>query len=170
MVHNLPKKHRGFTLIELLVVMTIMGILMAIGFGVYGSVQSKARDARRKQDLASISKALEAYLNDNGSYPAALTFGSSLAHPTKSTVIYMAQVPTDPGATTYLYLPFGVGKSYRLHARLENTQDSAVPKDAAGKPGIYRQVGSNSCGGSGCNYRVTSSEIVFDAAAEVGPD
>ncbi len=52
---------RGFTLIELLIVVAIIAILSAIGFAVYSSLglQAKARNATRRSDIDSISKALE---------------------------------------------------------------------------------------------------------------
>jgi len=50
---------RGFTLIELLVVISILGLLSTIGLSVFTNAQKKARDVRKKVDVASIAKALE---------------------------------------------------------------------------------------------------------------
>ncbi len=65
---NLSKK-KGFTLIELLVVVSIISLLSSIVFASLNSARSKARDARRKEDVLQIRNALELYYNDNGSYP-----------------------------------------------------------------------------------------------------
>jgi prepilin-type N-terminal cleavage/methylation domain-containing protein len=48
-------KH-GFTLVELLVVMVILGILSTVGFALFTSVQSRARDAKVAADFRMIQK------------------------------------------------------------------------------------------------------------------
>lgn len=60
---------RGFTLIELLVVIGIIGLLATFAVVQLGASREKARDAKRKQDLVQMQKALELYYNENGAYP-----------------------------------------------------------------------------------------------------
>jgi prepilin-type N-terminal cleavage/methylation domain-containing protein len=67
------KSTQGFTLIELLVVIAIVGILSAIVLSSVNAARVKARDARRKSDLAQITKALEVYYSNNNSYVVAGT-------------------------------------------------------------------------------------------------
>lgn len=67
----MPRRSRGFTLIELLVAISIIAILATVGIISYSKAQSTGRDAKRKQDLRSISVALELYRQTNGAYPAA---------------------------------------------------------------------------------------------------
>lgn len=49
----------GFTLIELLVVITIIAILAVIGLAIFSGVQARARNAKRRQDVIAIGKAME---------------------------------------------------------------------------------------------------------------
>lgn len=93
----LPKRV-GFTLIELLVVISIIAILTAVGMAVFGDIQKKGRDARRKEDLLAIQKAFEQYFDvpTNAAYPTtiegAISFYSN------------SRVPKDPKDTgTYRY-------------------------------------------------------------------
>ncbi len=66
---NSPRK-KGFTLIELLVVIAVIGLLSSIVLVSMKDVRAKARDAKRKQEISQIMKALELYYLDNGQYPA----------------------------------------------------------------------------------------------------
>lgn len=67
---KINKSTKGFTLLELLVVIGIIGILVSIGTISYTSAQQRARDSRRRSDVAAIGKALEQYYSQNSStYP-----------------------------------------------------------------------------------------------------
>lgn len=56
----LPNKKNGFTLIELLVVVAIIAILGTVGFSVFSSAQSTARDGKRRAEINALGKAMEA--------------------------------------------------------------------------------------------------------------
>lgn len=62
-------RQRAFTLIELLVTIAIIAILSSITIVTLNGQSAKARDARRKSDLAHLQQAIEMYYEDNGSYP-----------------------------------------------------------------------------------------------------
>ena len=62
-------KNKGFTLIELLVVIALIGLLASVVLVSLKEVRAKARDARRKQDLETIRKALELSYDKRGYYP-----------------------------------------------------------------------------------------------------
>lgn len=57
----------GFTIVELMVVIVVIGILASITLVSYGTSQAKARDARRKSDLANIADAISLYHTKYGS-------------------------------------------------------------------------------------------------------
>lgn len=77
-------KANGFTLVELLIVIVVIAVLATITSVAYTSIQGRAKDAQRMQDMNTISKALEVYKIANGSYPAtvstALAWGWELSH------------------------------------------------------------------------------------------
>ncbi|HNV97608.1 MAG TPA: type II secretion system protein [bacterium] len=62
-------KQKAFTLIELLVVISIIGLLSTLAIVSLNGARAKARDAKRMNDLKSISDALEVYYIDNDEYP-----------------------------------------------------------------------------------------------------
>jgi type II secretion system protein G len=117
----------GFTLIELLVVISIIGILATLIAANLNSARSRARDAERKSDLASIQTALRLYYNDNGRYPASNYFDSLWGQQWKGggSTVYMNTLPKDPlSSQTYKYVLGSDTDSYTLSACLENSSDS----------------------------------------------
>jgi len=62
----LPKTFKnpsGFTLVELIVVISIIAILAVIGITVFSGAKGAARDGRRRSEINSISKSIEAAKN-----------------------------------------------------------------------------------------------------------
>lgn len=159
------KKYSSFSLIELLVVMTIMGIIATLGLMAFSQGQKKARDATRKENLSSVRKALEMYYNDKGAYPVTglLVWGSPFV---VGTTTYMAKLPTDPGGGNYVYKTMNVDKDFAIFARLDNTQDAAVPLHLS-LPGAYTTVGTNCNGAKKCNYVIHTKG--YDSLS-TGPD
>src|SRR3989344_5445664 len=114
---------KSFTLIELIVVIGIIAVLSALGASSYSGFQKNARDTRRKQDLKTITSALNQYYAANNWIPALV--------PT-----YIEALPIDPinnGAPSWtetaVYYSYSYGnvspdgQQYDLTTRLENTQD-----------------------------------------------
>jgi len=120
-------KRNGFTLIELLVVIFIIGILAGILLPNFVSSRERARDSRRKHDLAEIKTALRLYYNDNQAYPPAggVPFGNSWSP-------YMQRVPQDSLAPnqTYGYCVAADRESFLLFALLENRGDPDLTRSA----------------------------------------
>lgn len=61
-------KSRGFTIVEMLIVIAIIGILSGIVLVATMSSKARARDVRRRADVATIKTALELYRDLKGSY------------------------------------------------------------------------------------------------------
>lgn len=62
-------RKRAFTLIELLVVIAIIGVLATVIILNIGKAGAKSRDAKRKDDISQIARALKMYHAEKGSYP-----------------------------------------------------------------------------------------------------
>lgn len=62
------KKEKGFTLIELLVVISIIGVLSTIVLSSLGTARDKAKDAKIKATLRSMTNQAEIYYLDNNGY------------------------------------------------------------------------------------------------------
>ncbi len=107
----------GFTLIELLVVIFIIGALTGIILPNFVGSRQRARDARRKQDLADIKNALRMYYNDNQAYPATLNTADLDDN-------YISAIPQDPTGGDYGYCVSDDSDRFVLCADLENEGDS----------------------------------------------
>lgn len=88
----------GFSLIELLVVIAIIGILASMATYSYSVARIQARDALRVGHIATITRALAMYTNDNNYYPDSagecLSNGGTGAALISNEVI--KNMPTDP--------------------------------------------------------------------------
>lgn len=162
------KREGGFTLMEMIIVVAIMLILTGIGFSNYIFSIAKSHDARRKSDLATIAKAIQAFANDFGSYPLAASgkliacdynntgliacvWGQPMAAFINNKVVsYLGELPADPdGDQNYYYEAGADGNSFSLYAALENDQDPS-----------YRTSLTQACGGGViCNYQLTESGV-----------
>ena len=110
-----PRRFSGFTLIELLIVITIIGILATLILASFGAAQAKARDARRKSDLAQLKRAMEIAKSDcqgsayyphlGGSTPKD-SYTLLVTYLTNSNLKYMSSItkdPVDSGEHKYAY-------------------------------------------------------------------
>ena len=172
---------KGFTLIELLVVITIIGILSSIGLNTFTSSQKKGRDTKGKAHLKQLTDALEAYNNDFGEYPdedngkivgcgdidskTTCSWGTSAFQNDDTETVYMILMPEDPTTgQNYFYdvtTTFGINTQYQLYARLENTLDIAVPKNASDEPQVYPSTTCSTTAPTGCNYGVSSTNATL---------
>lgn len=142
-INQVKRSPTGFTLIELLVVIAIIGILATFGVANFLPSQARARDARRKNDLDQIKKALRIYYNDYNGYPS--TSGGNIvgcgdavnpancvwgASWVRGGMTYMRILPQNPRGSNYTYYAgssCGSGvHDFRLVAVLENTSDQDI--------------------------------------------
>lgn len=137
----------AFTIVELLIVIVVIGILAALVMSTFASVQSRARDTKRSDDIAAIKKALELYKADKGTYPVATANpdngGWELSTDVAGSFMeylkpYMGEVPLDPlntSTNSYWYYRYPPGQ---YGCPVENggfyVLRASAYEDAANKP------------------------------------
>ena len=131
-----PKKFKGFTLIELLIVIAILGILAAAVLVAINPTKrtGQARDAGRKNDIASVVTEVQAYYTTPGQgiYPAAVapvcssTIGGLTILTTSGG---LKQLPADPKQTanSQNYCYASAGGEVSVYATLEQPTVTGVP-------------------------------------------
>ena len=111
---SMNKKANAYTIVELLIVIVVIAILAAVSVVAYMGIQVRARDTQRKQDVATIQRALELYYIDNGRYPVSSCSSGCKINGSWSTTSdgswanlaaqlvpkYISELPSDPRAST----------------------------------------------------------------------
>lgn len=125
---------KGFTLIELLVVIAIIGILAALIITSLTGAQLRARDTQTKNNVRSLSTALEQYYTDQttAAYPASTTqVAFSNAVLTTPLAPYVSGGANSALFTAYSgvttgYITAAGGTSYLASAGLRNTTEATI--------------------------------------------
>ena len=127
----LPKLNnlKGFTLIELLVVIAIVAVLAVVAIALFTGTQSKARDAKRVQDITAMSKAMEVNYVAGTGY-----ISSGISAPGTTSTWFADQVmpsnPT-PGGAAYGTNAITVS-SFTFCTTLENSTGNATALTGTG--------------------------------------
>ena len=67
---EVEKQDKGFTLVELLIVIVILGILATVTVFAVRGITNQGQDSACAADKKTLEVAAEAYMAQNGSYPA----------------------------------------------------------------------------------------------------
>lgn len=133
---------------ELLVVVAIMAILLAVIMVSVSSSRQKGRDAKRINDMRSLSNALELYRSANNFYPPGVAGGGAASVALSAlTPNFISTIPKDPSGTDYWYTGLTGTISctgYHLGASME-TNNSVLASDAdfvSTAPGLRCPAGS----------------------------
>lgn len=129
------RKKNGYTLIELLAVVAIIGILTTIAVVALMSAQRKARDAKRKFELAQIGRFFAGgtcFMPEAGAgdYDLAQLFGEVMAkNPQFAKMV--SKAPRDPRGgsdteTGYRYLVSEDGRRCALYGNLETAGEKVT--------------------------------------------
>jgi len=96
----------AFTLLEILVVIAIIAILAALLLNTAGYIQEKAGNSRAEVEIKALETALEAYKQDNGSYPESSAGGNANGSDSSSIVLLEAlnRTPATASPPTKIYL------------------------------------------------------------------
>lgn len=117
---------KGFTLLELLVVIGIVSILISLLAVSFAAIQTRSRDARRREDMKAIQDSLEQYYANNSFVYPADTVSCKAAISS-----YIKQsLPIDP-KTGDDYSITCIGVSYCICSTLEAGNGNALAEDCS---------------------------------------
>ena len=133
-ISKFDQEKKAFTLIELLIVIAVIGVLIAIILPNLIGMRERARDSKRKNDLAQLKTALRMYFNDYNSYPeTSINDTICCSEPTSPCVFCADNIFAVAGQTytkdlpeIYTYTPRNAGQGFLLSTILENASDKDI--------------------------------------------
>lgn len=125
----LPSIAKGISgiIIYVVVGVAVAGILSSVVLASLNTARKKARDARRKSDIANIRLALELYKDEKGSYPITNNF-ETLLELLKDEISFPISDPTNTGDYRYGY-ESSDGQNYKLIFVLEEGGSKEIDQD-----------------------------------------
>ena len=174
----MKKSMSGFTIVELLIVIVVIAILAAITITIFQGVSARARDSKRKSDVALIAKKLKLYSIDNsnmfetgsgcassgngngffnfengGTYPLSMNTCMKNAGILSTDIVDPSGLTTCAGLTCEAYMKYtcteGSERATYVYAHLETVAQTATDTDSTCAPAIDT--------GQGINYFVRTS-------------
>ena len=131
------QQKKAFTLLELLVVIAVIGVLIAIILPNLIGMRERARDSKRKNDLAQLKTALRMYFNDYNRYPqSSIDEKICCSAPSTCTACIdnifevAGQTYTKDLSDNYTYMPRDGGQGFLLSTTLENASDKDIAVSA----------------------------------------
>ena len=122
---------KGMSLLEIMVVITPIGLVAAaVSVAVMNQLEKGEMDTARNQAF-EISKSLELYKLQNGSFPSTAQGLAVLASPPKGKPI-MERVPQDPWGEEYIYVIPGQKNSGKFDVRSKGPDRSEGTEDDVG--------------------------------------
>ena len=159
------KFKKGFTLIELLVVISIIGVLAVLVVTNLNEARARARDVRKKQDMAELQTAIQLYYNNYRKIPAKCGTntiagcGASgttccpvdgcpefAAGGTGCDTVYMNKLPEGLGSNGIAYYSNTSTDTYCIKTTLENASDPDIAKSKSGCTSICTLAGTTLTG------------------------
>jgi len=166
----------GFSLLRTMVIIVTIAVIMGAAFYLIDPItrSQKAKDNKRKSDLAQIQEILRKYYRNFGKYPQNpgdcrkdVSFCKIVGFDPNNPVVewggsfkpYLDILPKDPGGKTYIYLSDSDRQVYYLYASLDREEDfQACNGGRACVSLTARGLDANACGGI-CNYGVSSPNV-----------
>lgn len=141
----------GFSLIEILLVSVLLSLLIGgiITLGRPGEMQKRARDNKRLANLTTLERAVDEFVLDNGTYPAAegvsyfsTDTGYVIGWIEEDLTEYLPALPTDPvNDAEYFFTYYHDSSGYELNATLEFMEEK-MSSDGGNDNTVY-EVGNN---------------------------
>ncbi len=94
---------RGFSLVEIMVVVTLIAILGGVATVYFAGILERGKIDTARQQAYELSKALDMYKLQNGSYPTTSEGLEVLAKPARGGAGIMNEIPLDPWKHEYEY-------------------------------------------------------------------
>lgn len=133
---------------ELLYVLLVVLVIYVISVTQLRTGEMKTRDARRKDDVEQVGRALNAYASDhNGIYPAVLWGTKKNNIEDSDGIVYMKSLPKDPtDDRKYVYIVTQDKHAFKIYVALEYISDPGIRK------GLTIECGNK----VQCNWYVTN--------------
>jgi prepilin-type N-terminal cleavage/methylation domain-containing protein len=131
--HTRTQRSSGFTIVELLIVVIVIGILASITIVSYSGIQSRAREAQMKSNLANVYTQLSVDKIYNGTYPislAAVDNGKGIT--AESGASYQYTVNNAASPATFCVTYFKAGIAYFINESGQSASGACSGHSASG--------------------------------------